>query len=262
MSKNNVFEVQAKLYNNRWTKLYNISAFLRYTTASPLRVLRKALKDYGFLDLPNQKVFEFGFGHGHALFSFSTSSALYGVELSETAIIEAKKRACKRGYRNYEFKKTNSEKIYIDFQQNYFDIVLCSHVIEHVSCDEALIAELYRVTRPGGYIFLLAPLDIHFTEGILSKEQRLNPDFPERSFHVWRYNLATLKDLINRVGFKVIQASAIDAIWDWRESWPRAIQIVTSLLFVITPYKVWEFLDHIAILKGYHPKQGLIIAQK
>jgi SAM-dependent methyltransferase len=40
-----------------------------------------------------------------------------------------------------------------------FDIILCSHVLEHIPADRQAMAELYRVLRPGGQAFLLVPVD-------------------------------------------------------------------------------------------------------
>jgi SAM-dependent methyltransferase len=40
-----------------------------------------------------------------------------------------------------------------------FDVILCSHVFEHVPDDHAAVAELRRVLRPGGWAILDAPVD-------------------------------------------------------------------------------------------------------
>lgn len=40
-----------------------------------------------------------------------------------------------------------------------FDVVLCSHVLEHVDDDRAALAELYRVLHPNGWAILQTPVD-------------------------------------------------------------------------------------------------------
>jgi SAM-dependent methyltransferase len=45
------------------------------------------------------------------------------------------------------------------FEDAAFDIVLCSHVLEHVGDDRAAMRELYRVLRPGGVLYSLHPID-------------------------------------------------------------------------------------------------------
>lgn len=47
----------------------------------------------------------------------------------------------------------------LPFNDHYFDACYCSHVLEHLSRDEArlLVAEIYRVLKPGGIIRLVVP---------------------------------------------------------------------------------------------------------
>ena len=47
----------------------------------------------------------------------------------------------------------------IPFGDDQFDLVVASHVIEHVSDPIALFSELVRVAKPGGAIYLEAPSD-------------------------------------------------------------------------------------------------------
>jgi len=48
----------------------------------------------------------------------------------------------------------------IDFPDSFFDIVLCSHVLEHVSMLEESIGEIKRVTKSGGIIIINSPIGI------------------------------------------------------------------------------------------------------
>lgn len=48
------------------------------------------------------------------------------------------------------------------FEDNEFDMIVSRHVIEHVPDVMAFITELYRITKPGGTIRLVAP---HYTNG-------------------------------------------------------------------------------------------------
>ncbi len=50
------------------------------------------------------------------------------------------------------------------FEDEYFDFFLCSHVLEHVENDDRAIEELYRITKPGGYGILIAPIIINLTK--------------------------------------------------------------------------------------------------
>lgn len=46
----------------------------------------------------------------------------------------------------------------LPFPDRCFDIVLCSHVLEHIPDDVSAIRELYRVMKPGGCGLLMVPL--------------------------------------------------------------------------------------------------------
>ncbi|WP_352806295.1 methyltransferase domain-containing protein [Mesorhizobium sp. M0909] len=45
----------------------------------------------------------------------------------------------------------------IDFPDSSFDSIICSHVLEHVD-DRSALAEMYRVMRPKGVLYLMTPV--------------------------------------------------------------------------------------------------------
>jgi SAM-dependent methyltransferase len=47
----------------------------------------------------------------------------------------------------------------LPFADDSFDVILCSHVLEHVVDDRKAMRELYRVLRPGGWALVLVPVD-------------------------------------------------------------------------------------------------------
>ncbi|MEA2130734.1 MAG: hypothetical protein QOJ85_3625, partial [Solirubrobacteraceae bacterium] len=46
----------------------------------------------------------------------------------------------------------------LELPDGAFDAVICSHVLEHVPDDAAAMAELRRVTAPGGFALVMVPL--------------------------------------------------------------------------------------------------------
>ena len=46
----------------------------------------------------------------------------------------------------------------LPFASEFFDAVLCNHVLEHVNDDGLALAELYRVLKPGGFAILQVPI--------------------------------------------------------------------------------------------------------
>lgn len=47
----------------------------------------------------------------------------------------------------------------IPFEENSFDMILCNHVLEHVTDDRKVMSEFLRVLRPGGFAILQVPLE-------------------------------------------------------------------------------------------------------
>lgn len=47
----------------------------------------------------------------------------------------------------------------IPFEDNYFDVIICNHVLEHIPDDSLAMSELYRVLKMGGWSILQVPID-------------------------------------------------------------------------------------------------------
>ena len=47
-----------------------------------------------------------------------------------------------------------------------FDIVICSHVLEHVTDDRQAISEIYRVLRTGGFAIIMVPIKLNLQEDL------------------------------------------------------------------------------------------------
>ena len=90
-----------------------------------------------------------------------------------------------------------------------FDVIYCSHVLEHVPEDRQAMAELFRVMRPGGWGVLQVPVLRETTyedPGIQSPEERL------RAFGQWdhvRVYGKDYRDRLEEVGFSVTVDSIV-----------------------------------------------------
>lgn len=65
----------------------------------------------------------------------------------------------------------------IQFPDNYFDVIICSHVLEHIIDDSKAMSELYRTLKPGGLAILQVPFslalkDTYEDELMTSEEER------------------------------------------------------------------------------------------
>lgn len=93
----------------------------------------------------------------------------------------------------------------LSFADDSFDLVWCSHVLEHIPDDVAAMREMFRVLRPGGVAVVQVPLtaDVSTTD----EDARVtDPDERTRrwgqSDHVRRYGM-DLVERLSAVGFDV-----------------------------------------------------------
>ena len=92
------------------------------------------------------------------------------------------------------------------FETDRFDIVICSHVLEHIPDDAAAMAELFRITKPGGVTLALTPLAI---DGGATDEDPSITDTAERERrfgqwdHVRLYGREDFAARLGRAGFDV-----------------------------------------------------------
>lgn len=99
------------------------------------------------------------------------------------------------------------------FKDGDFDIVICSHVLEHIPDDRKAMREILRVLKPGGVAMLMVPLA---TDGQGTDEQPdiNDPGEQERRFGQWDHvRLYGKEDFIARLsgeGFKVSPFNGFD----------------------------------------------------
>lgn len=259
-----VIDHQKNLYSEHWSRRGTLLAGIRYPEASAWRVLCRTLSENGVKRAARQKVFDYGFGHGKVLLWFAPPTEIHGVELSQSALAEARRRAVDRGFATDALLPAGeSGDLRSPFAADSFDVVVCSHTIEHVPDDQALVNELHRVLKPGGKAFLIVPLDLPEARGIVAiPEQRRNLDYPTTSFHVWLYNLGTFADMVRRAGFSIVSARRLDAVWPARFTWPRPIQMASSVAFSFMPYSWWAALDNRLLRRGIEGRQAVVVATK
>ena len=257
---NEVLAKQIHAFAN-WNPLRSFMSRLKYYEASPLRLIRQEFQNER-LNRGGEVILDFGFGNGNALFWFRPPSKLFGLEISEGAIKAARRKAERKKFRCYNFARPpRSNSVSIPFADGFFSVIICSHAIEHVYSDEKLIAELYRVCRHGGRFFLAIPIDIPDENRFLTQADRLNPDFPLKSFHVFRYNLKSINALVGMMGFKVLRSYAADAVMDFVEKSFWSL-LPMRILFSLLPLQGWLYLDRFLKGRGYRFRQVILVAEK
>src|SRR5690606_6187557 len=60
----------------------------------------------------------------------------------------------------------------IQFPDNYFDYIICSHVLGHIPDEKKALNELFRVLKPDGNLFILSLLDPNIHETLEDPDAR------------------------------------------------------------------------------------------
>lgn len=91
----------------------------------------------------------------------------------------------------------------INFPDAHFDVIYCSHVLEHVADDRAAMRELRRVLTPAGWAIFMVPIRATAT---FEDPQIVNPSDRLKAFgqcdHVRKYG-PDFQDRLREAGFKV-----------------------------------------------------------
>lgn len=113
----------------------------------------KILKENGFVK-ENIKVLDIGSGEGFFKFFFD---ALCQEEIEWHGIEVWKERAALCRHLGYTIQEETLEKGSLPFEDNAFDIVLASHVIEHLPNPNQIVAEMGRVAKKGAAVVIGTP---------------------------------------------------------------------------------------------------------
>ena len=222
----------------------------------------------------NKTVLDVGFGNGMLAFLFDASCTICGTELSSTAITDANNRARREGYCRVDF-KIPSESEPFPFEPGSFDVVIASHVVEHVADDLEFIRGMLRMTKPSGHLIVLVPLDLPLT-GVVSEEQLINPDhLSSGHYHVRRYNLETFLHRVSSLRSECVLSLADGLAWDWKSSLDerrqrlsagragravdRLFAAALNIPLSLSPRWCLVAFDRILARHGWRPRQGVLV---
>ena len=100
----------------------------------------------------------------------------------------------------------------IQYPDDSFNIVYCSHVLEHIDDDRLAMRELYRVLKPQGWAVLMVPIA---GEKTLEDPSVTDPVERERLFgqhnHVRQYG-TDFKERLEEAGFNVRAMYPVDIV--------------------------------------------------
>jgi SAM-dependent methyltransferase len=213
-------------------------------TRRNVRVIRHLPQFKGVLS-----VLDFGFGHGTFLMRMPRRHRISGCELSQEAIRNVR-RLCSLFRRNVSL--YTPDEFVAASQAISFDLVCCSHVIEHVDDEKSLLKLFHSVLGPDGYLLLNVPVN----------EVWVDPK------HARSYTVESTRELLTDTGFKVEDVLATDrwSAWILYHEYVAAVRFmfffrVVRFLFSLLPVCVLDFLEKMLPQK-YKPQQLLVLAKK
>lgn len=147
-------EIYADVKEHNEIYLQSGLSFLKKIHESRFNSIKKFLGDTS-----NKKILDAGAGEGYFLSSIKAKQKI-GIELSEKRIQKAKKR-----YPDLDIKVGDVKNL--PFEDNSFDVIVCSEVLEHVSEYEKAIMEFKRCINPEGFLVLSFPNEFTVSLGRL-----------------------------------------------------------------------------------------------
>ncbi|KKU86472.1 MAG: hypothetical protein A2667_03365 [Candidatus Wildermuthbacteria bacterium RIFCSPHIGHO2_01_FULL_47_27] len=95
------------------------------------------------------RLLDIGCGTGALTVEFG-GHVLYGVDISEESVKIAQGRGIDAIALDIDEEK-------LPFEDNFFDIIFCGEVVEHIFDPDHLLDEIYRVLKPGGIAVITTP---------------------------------------------------------------------------------------------------------
>lgn len=133
--------------------------------------------------------------------------AIFGVDNSQGSLLAAKKRGMITKQVDLDLEK-------LPFNNNYFDIITCLDVIEHVKNPHALLSGIYRVLKPKGKLIISTP-NIRFSDHLY--KLIIKGKFPKTSIdtslydggHIHFFTFKDLEVLLSLQKFIIIEIDGI-----------------------------------------------------
>lgn len=150
------------------------------------------------LNLLNAKILDLGGGTGSTIENFGSTNELYIGDISRIAL----KKASQKGMKTFWL---NLERANLPFEDNFFDLIICQEVIEHIYSYKGLLTEINRVLGKGGYLLLTTP-NLASLSGRIYMLLGYTPTamISDKS-HIRFFRFSNLKSILKEEGFNIIK---------------------------------------------------------
>ncbi|MDD2916222.1 MAG: class I SAM-dependent methyltransferase [Candidatus Gracilibacteria bacterium] len=152
-----------------------------------------------------KKVLDIGCNHGTQLIPFYNKGyEIYGIDLNKKAIED-----CKKYLPSDHFFHSTVEGL--DFEDDSFDVITTSHVLEHVYDLDTFLSSVYRLLKRGGTFTIKVPHG-------RSLEMLVWGKYSSQSwvpFHINMFDQKSITHILKKHGFESIKTSTNPYPWWW-----------------------------------------------
>jgi 2-polyprenyl-3-methyl-5-hydroxy-6-metoxy-1,4-benzoquinol methylase len=256
MSRSTLLLSQTHRYGSFYSELARRLNRSRFDVSYRCRRLQAALAELE-VSVEGRRVMDVGFGAGDLLASFPASCHLLGVDVSASAVDGARRDPRFRRYaaaRFFTVPEAHPERL----PEERAEIIVTSHVLEHVPNDALLLSALFDRLAPGGTLVVFVPIE--------------EPDYI--MFHRRNYSLQSIAERVEQAGFTLrrVEGSMYvnGHVWKLltipsRRRWPVCGPLVDALRMATLgalPHAALERLDRCLYHLGFGARQALVIAQR
>jgi len=143
------------------------------------------------------KILDAGCGKG----SLARALSFPGNEIICSDIMNNLDPVCRFEFRQADFNKK------LPFQDGYFDIIVCSEVIEHLENPRHVLREFKRIAKPGGYILISMPNILHFVGRIYFLLKGNLYGFSQKQYdsngHISPFSINEMKRMCGELNLKI-----------------------------------------------------------
>ncbi len=162
-------------------------------------------------------ILDVGCGNGYQIAPFVKRNKVYGLDISEANIRKATAKGIKAQLHDVEEP--------IPFEDNFFDVVVCSEILEHLFFPENALKECYRVLKKSGLFIVTIP-NLYCLRNRISMMMGRNCKFieyPMNRQHIRFFSSYGMIEILKKTGFKIEsfrgQEFAMNFNWPFQLIW-------------------------------------------
>jgi 2-polyprenyl-3-methyl-5-hydroxy-6-metoxy-1,4-benzoquinol methylase len=155
-----------------------------------LKNLYKPLKPF-VRERKEGKVLDVGCAYGTMLQKFPNTYEKFGIDVSEHAINEAKNRFPKTTFH------AGGAEDPLPFEENFFDIVVCSDVLEHLEEPGTALINIHNVLKKDGILYVNTPNLNWIRKKVFAYADK-------KEHHISLLPHKTLSEILTKTGFQTL----------------------------------------------------------